>query len=115
MQDPDQFGQLVCHRPGVRPPCPVDISAQSCGKGEPNRAGQPPGPVEAVHDDCGPDRRVGSAVARSEKISSAAGSVRFGVTGTGSCRSVWENSSDDSIRLSLSGATTAHVVEASDG
>lgn len=110
MKDPDEIGQLVCHRPGVRPPRSVDIGAQVPGEGEPDRTGQPSRPVEAVHDGCASARGTSRSVGRSEKISASAGSTDDAPAGADSCRSRCENNSDVSMKSVLERCGTTALV-----
>lgn len=110
MKDSDEIGQLVCHRPGVRPPRSVDIGAQVPGEGEPDRTGHPPRPVEAIHDDCASARGASRSVGRSEKTSVSAGSADNAPAGAESCCSRCENSSDVSMKSVLERCGTTALV-----
>lgn len=105
MKDSDEFRQFICHRGSVRPPCSVDIGTKSPGEGKPDGAGQSSCPGQTIHDDTS---TRGCGAGRSEKTGPSVGSIEVSKFGVGSGCSECENSSDDSITVSLRGAGLPH-------
>jgi hypothetical protein len=74
VQSVDEPGQFSCHRTRVRPPCPIDITAQERGQSDPHGTTTTTPARQTVHDD-GVVPAEALASGRSEKVGCSTGPV----------------------------------------